>query len=89
MIARPPGGVARELDGPLVASVPELVRNTRFRDLPGASRAEPLAERGHALEVEVRAADVEESSAASLTAATTLGWPYPVDETAMPAMKSR
>ena len=28
-------------------------------------------------------------SAASLTAATTLGCPYPVEHTAMPAMKSR
>ena len=28
-------------------------------------------------------------SAASFTAATTVGWPYPVDDTAIPAMKSR
>ena len=28
-------------------------------------------------------------SAASLMAATTLGWQYPVEQTAIPAMKSR
>ena len=36
---RAPGGVAGELDGASVASVPELVRNTRFFDGPGAIRA--------------------------------------------------
>ena len=77
------------LIAPSVASVPELVRNTRFCDGPRSEPPEPLAEGGHALVVEVGTADVEETVRCLLIAATTLGWEYPVEETAMPAMKSR
>ncbi len=57
-----PGGVARQLDRALRGLGAGIGEKDPFARRARGDPAQPLAERGHRLEVEIRAADVEEPS---------------------------
>ena len=70
-----PGRVARQLDGRLDGLGAGVGQEDALLGLARGEPAQPFAERGHALEIEVRAADVEEAIGRVLHRGDDLGMP--------------